>query len=292
MKEPFGKASFLIAVLALFVALAGSAFAIGQLPRDSVGKKQLRNNAVSNLKIRNGAVTRPKIRDRAVWREKIANSAVNTAKIADSSVQLWDLGFTVFEYMDEVYGKGEPGPVGPAGPQGETGPTGPTGPQGPIGPSGGVTAYQGSFWSQTSQAVNAGGADTPINLSNTDLTVTNGLTCCTNGSEITVVNSGIYDFQFSAQIDSTANNSTMYLWPQVNNVDVPWTNSSVHLRNSGSPTIAAWNFMLRMPAGAKFEMVMASNQAMSIVAEPEAGIPGPAIPGIIITAERVADLLP
>ena len=308
MQEPFGKASFILAAIALFVALTGSALAVSQLPAGSVGKKQLQKNAVSNAKIRNGAVTRPKIRDRAVWREKLSNGAVNTAKIADSSVQLWDLGFTVFQYLDNTYGgSGQPGPQGPAGPQGDIGPAGPqgdvgpagpqgatgaTGAQGPTGPSGGVTAYQGSFWSQTSQAVNAGGADTPINLSNTDTAVTNGVTCCTNGSELTVVNSGIYNFQFSAQIDSTANNSTMFLWPQVNNVDVPWANSSVHLRNSGSPTIAAWNFMLPMSAGAEFEMVMASSQAMSIVAEPEAAVPGPAIPGIIVTVQRVADLLP
>lgn len=297
MKEPFGKASFALAALALFVSLAGSAFAIGQLPRDSVGKKQLKNNAVSILKIRDGAVTRPKIRDRAVWREKIANSAVNTAKIADSSVQVWDLGFTVFEYMNAVYGKGEPGPAGPAGPQGETGPAGPQGETGPAGPTGGTFApYQGYFWSETSQLVAGANVDTPINMSTTDTSVTRGMSLA--GSEVTITNAGLYDFQFSAQLGTGANDTTIYLWPETKAsgagsfTPVPWSNSQVYLRNSSNRSVAAWNFLLPIEAGMKFRMVFASAQTTAeILAVNDAGTPnGPAIPGIILSVEKVGDI--
>jgi hypothetical protein len=49
-----------VGLLALFVALGGTAYAIG---RNSVGTAQLKKNAVSTIKIRNGAVTAVKLRD-------------------------------------------------------------------------------------------------------------------------------------------------------------------------------------------------------------------------------------
>lgn len=374
MERITGRFAVLIAAFGLLISLSGTAWAVSQLPRNSVGPKQLRNLSVGTKKIRDGAITNSKIRDRAVWRAKIANGAVNSTKIADASIQLWDLGFTIFDYFDSRYGQtgptgptgpagidgsdgatgpagddgsdgatgptgatgpagGPPGPTGstgetgatgeigltgatgPAGTEGATGPIGPTGAIGPTGPTGvtgikgvtgstgatgatgeaGFTPYQGSFWSETSQTVAAGGAATPINISNSDPTVTNGITCCTNGSELTIQHSGIYDFQFSAQIGTGQNDTLMYLWPQVNNIDVPWANSSIYLRNNSERQVAAWDFQIALKAGDTFEMVMASNEATAEIIAVNDGttpIPGPSIPGIIITAEKISDLLP
>jgi hypothetical protein len=50
-----------IAILALVVAMAGTAYAGTQLPAGSVGTKQLKKNAVTTKKIRDGAVTGSKI---------------------------------------------------------------------------------------------------------------------------------------------------------------------------------------------------------------------------------------
>ncbi len=63
MKRIQGKLSFsnLVALLALFVALGGSAYAATQLPKNSVGSKQLKKNAVTTAKIAKGAVTGAKI---------------------------------------------------------------------------------------------------------------------------------------------------------------------------------------------------------------------------------------
>lgn len=386
MERNANKAVTLIAGIGLLISLSGTAWAAKQLPRNSVGPNQLRNEAVVNKKIRDGAVSSTKIRDRAVWRSKIASNAVNSTKIADTSIQIWDLGFTIFEYFDGKYGRrgptgptgeaGPTGPTGPAGTDGEAGPTGPagsdgatgatgatgadgtdgatgatgadgtdgadgatgptglagvdgatgptgpagvdgaTGPIGPTGPTGptgatgsdgatgvtgatgptgpiGFTSYQGSFWSETSQTVTAIDTPTPINMSNTDASVTSGMAL--SGSEVTIQNDGIYDFQFSAQVGTGDNDTLVYLWPQVNDSDVPWANSSIFLRNSSNRSVAAWNFMLPMEAGDKFEMVFASNRATAEVIAVDDGttpIPGPSIPGIILTVEKVSDLLP
>jgi hypothetical protein len=51
-----------MATLALFVALAGSAYAAVQLPKNSVGAKQLKKGAVTTVKVKDGAITGQKIK--------------------------------------------------------------------------------------------------------------------------------------------------------------------------------------------------------------------------------------
>lgn len=53
--------AMIVATLALFVALGGTAYAGLSIPANSVGSKQLRANAVTTKKIKHGAVTAAKI---------------------------------------------------------------------------------------------------------------------------------------------------------------------------------------------------------------------------------------
>jgi len=76
--------------LALFVALGGTSYAVTQLPRDSVGNRQLKANAVTSNKIRAGAVQR--------------------SDLAESARDV----------------RGPRGPEGPAGTNGAPGPPGPS----------------------------------------------------------------------------------------------------------------------------------------------------------------------
>ncbi|MFN8223785.1 MAG: hypothetical protein U0R50_11145 [Gaiellales bacterium] len=76
-----------VAVLALFVALGGTGYAVSKLPNNSVGTAQLKNNAVTSAKVKNGTL-------------------VST---------------------DFAAGQLKPGPAGPAGPAGPKGETGPAG---------------------------------------------------------------------------------------------------------------------------------------------------------------------
>ena len=76
----------LVAYIALFVALSGSAFAAAQaVAPNSVGTPQLKNNAVTTLKVKNGTLLK----------------------------------------ADFKAGQLQPGPAGPAGPQGPAGAAGP-----------------------------------------------------------------------------------------------------------------------------------------------------------------------
>jgi hypothetical protein len=70
-----------IAYLALFVALSGTAMAVKK-----IGPSGLKKNAVKTKKIADSAVTTPKIASGAVTEPKLANDAVSGAKLAPNSV--------------------------------------------------------------------------------------------------------------------------------------------------------------------------------------------------------------
>lgn len=160
-----------------------------------------------------------------------------------------------------------------------------------IGPAGGgPTPYHGSLYSTVSQTVNADESPTPIEFQEEDLVVKDGISWAGAGdpSVVSIANAGIYNFQFSAQIDMAANNThTVFIWPRVDGVDVPWSNSSVSLNTNKDRVVAAWNWVFAMGAGSTFELAMASDEpTMQILADP-APFRGPEIPGVILTVTRV-----
>ncbi len=103
-----------MSTVAVMIALGGTSYATGVLPRNSVGNQQLRNNSVTTQKVRNGTLLRKD-----------------------------------FKHGQLSGGHGRPGPKGdpgPAGPKGDSGPAGPKGDPGPAGPKGdtGATGPQGA----------------------------------------------------------------------------------------------------------------------------------------------------
>ena len=56
MRTPRITPSFVVSVVALGVALSGSAYAAGVLPNQSVGAPQLKANAVTSAKVKNGSL--------------------------------------------------------------------------------------------------------------------------------------------------------------------------------------------------------------------------------------------
>jgi hypothetical protein len=68
-----------VALVALFVSLAGGSYAALKLPKNSVGAAQLKKAAVTGAKVHNGAITTPKLADGAVNGAKVqANSLTGT----------------------------------------------------------------------------------------------------------------------------------------------------------------------------------------------------------------------
>jgi hypothetical protein len=78
----------LVALLALFVALGGSAYAVkaARAPANSVVTKSIKKGAVTRLKLANQAVGANQILDGAVGGPQIADGGVGTAEIANGAV--------------------------------------------------------------------------------------------------------------------------------------------------------------------------------------------------------------
>lgn len=85
----------IVALVALFVALGGSAYAALNLPANSVGTRQIKNAAVTRAKIGNGAVTSGKVKDHSLLAKDFRSGQLPSGP------------------------KGPQGPAGPAGPSDE-----------------------------------------------------------------------------------------------------------------------------------------------------------------------------
>lgn len=78
--------ALVISCLALFMALTGSAFAVG-IAKDSVRSAQIADGTVRSVDLRDNSVSAPKIAPDAVGTEEIAENAVGSKEIAENAVE-------------------------------------------------------------------------------------------------------------------------------------------------------------------------------------------------------------
>lgn len=220
---------------------------------------------------------------------------------------------------------GSPGATGPSGETGATGlagatgPLGPTGPTGPIGATGAIGATGptgatgatgsagpvgfgdvGSFWDQTTQGdanVNPGFlADTAyvMTFDHADTANNRGISMV-NGSQITFTNPGLYNIQFSAQVESSQGGAanTLTIWLRVNGVDIPWTATDFTLLANSARLVTAWNFFVPVTCSGgvcdHYELVWSSESPYAglVTDVAKTGPDRPAIPSIILTVDQV-----
>jgi hypothetical protein len=116
------------------------------------------------------------------------------------------------------------------------------------------------------------------------------VTRSTPTSKIYVNNTGVYNFQFSAQLDKTGGSaSAVYIWPRINGVNIPDSATKVVIDGPNNEIVPAWNFVLVMQAGDYFELAWQSADVDVIVPYevPTGNIPG--IPSIILTVNWVSN---
>ena len=125
-----------------------------------------------------------------------------------------------------------------------------------------------------------------MTLNTTD--VSNGVSIV-GGSQITFAHAGVYNIQFSAQLDKTGSNSDFIdIWLRQDGVDVPWSNTALTIAGAAR-SVAAWNFIVTVADGGNVQLMWSSPTAtMEIVSAPAAtGPTRPAVPSLIVTATRV-----
>lgn len=143
------------------------------------------------------------------------------------------------------------------------------------------SAY-GSFYdtaTQTAAAINTAYAMT---FNTTDLSF--GVTRGSPTSRIYVDTGGIYNIQFSAQLDNTSGGSHLiYIWIRINGVDVANSASQVRLKGTDGELVAAWNFIQSLKANDYFEIMWSVTDTSVQITASGAVAPVPAIPSVILT---------
>jgi hypothetical protein len=81
----------LVSTLALVLVVSGGAYAATQLPKHSVGNKQLKPNAVKSKKVKDGTLTTADVKDETLTTDDIKDETLTTDDIKDGTLTTGDL---------------------------------------------------------------------------------------------------------------------------------------------------------------------------------------------------------
>lgn len=132
---------------------------------------------------------------------------------------------------------------------------------------------------QTAAAINTAYA---VTFNTTDLS--NGVYTGTPTSRVYVDRHGVYNFQFSLQLDqASAAAHNVYIWADINGVTQANTGTKITLVGNNAACVAAWNFVFNMNAGDYFRLMWSTDNTACQIASAAASAPVPAIPSAILT---------
>lgn len=147
----------------------------------------------------------------------------------------------------------------------------------------------GSFYDTTTQTAALTNTAYPITLNSTagkinDGPMTYGVYIGTPTSRVYVDISANYNIQFSLQLySSNAAAKNISIWLRVDGVDVANSATVISLKDNGTATVAAWNFVINLAAGSYFELVWSTTDTTVSIQSSAASSPRPDIPGVILT---------
>ena len=119
----------------------------------------------------------------------------------------------------------------------------------------------------------------------------NGISIGSPSSRLVVDNQGVYNVQFSAQLDQISGaTANVYIWLRKNGTNVPNTASTVSLQGTAARTVAAWNFVLQLEPTNYVELMWATDTTNARILAASATSVWPAIPSVICTITQVNNL--
>lgn len=143
----------------------------------------------------------------------------------------------------------------------------------------------GQFYDTTTQTAAAINTAYAITYNTTDLSY--GVFLRPGNSEVQIDTEGVYNFQFSVQIDKTSGGTaSFWIWPRVNGVDVSNSASQVRIQGNDAEIFSAANFFLDLKAGDYVQFMWAVSDTSVQLQYFAAAAPVPAIPSIILTVSN------
>ena len=151
----------------------------------------------------------------------------------------------------------------------------------------GELRYYGSFYSTVDQISAGANQVNKMTFNNTDLSY--GVSIVSS-SRITIANAGIYNLQFSAQLDKTdSGDDVVDIWFCKNGNIIANSNTQTTLIGNNGKHVASWNFFVNAAAGDYYEICWTSADAgvfMNYVTA-QSTPTRPAIPSVILTVNKI-----
>jgi hypothetical protein len=148
----------------------------------------------------------------------------------------------------------------------------------------------GSFYSTLTQTNPVASAVNLMTLNNTTSAYSTRVGQPT--SRVYVGETGVYNIQFSAQLDKTSGASaqSIYIWLRVNGTNVANSASQVTLKDTSAEIVAAWNFIITLETEDYFELAWSSPDTDMQLKAVTASGSVPAIPSVIMTVNWVSNV--
>ena len=140
----------------------------------------------------------------------------------------------------------------------------------------------GTFYDTTTQT--AAAINTAYGLTFNSTNLSNGVYIGSPTSRIYVAQNGVYNMQFSAQLDNTSGgNHLIFIWLRINGTNVANSAGQVRLKGTDDELVTSWNYVEQLKAGDYVELMWSvDNTSVQILAQ-AAAAPVPAIPSVILT---------
>jgi hypothetical protein len=111
-----------------------------------------------------------------------------------------------------------------------------------------------------------------------------------SGSRITFAYDGVYNIQFSAQIDKSSGNAAeVDIWLSETGSNVPRSNTAVHVQGNSAKAVAAWNWVRSFTSGSYAEILWRTDDTdVELLYENSGSSPDrPEIPSVILSVSQV-----
>lgn len=149
-----------------------------------------------------------------------------------------------------------------------------------------VYGAYGAFVSTVDQV--AGAINTPYAVTFNTTQISRGVSIGSPTSRVVVDRQGVYNIQFSLQLDKSAGGKgSAWIWPRINGTNVADSASQVTIKDPDSETVPAWNFLLPLNAGDYFELIWQTDDTTLRIEANAAAGNVPLVPSAILTVTAV-----
>ncbi len=156
--------------------------------------------------------------------------------------------------------------------------------------SGIVTESYGNFFDTTTQVIVGVNTHQAVRLNTTDIS---NQVSIANTSKVVIAIPGIYNIQFSLQIDKTdVGGAYIYTWLRKNGLDISNTATEIAVQGTSSEIVPSRNFLVSSNANDYYELIVsATDTHVQLKAVSATGVV-PAIPSAILSVVLVAETTP